>query len=225
MAPVFTAGLETGDLTEFTGSTGSPTSSTDQAREGSRSLKITAASTNVYKTLTGANVYYLRFYVYFLGLPNANTGQIIVARLCNVGTYLCGIQVYNSSGSVKWRGTTRENTVDVNTLSSGANVAAGQWYCVEMLCDCSSADGTADGNYRFYINGVEDTSLQRLNKDTDYTQVTRAYLGAYISNTDPDTFYIDSIVVDTSYIGPIPSGPKKGNAHTIMMELLRRGDL
>jgi hypothetical protein len=75
------------------------------------------------------------------------------------------------------------------------------------MCDLSTADGTADGSYRVWINGTENADLTRTGKDTDYITVNRFYLGAYTGNTNPDTWYTDDAALDTVYIDLLETTP------------------
>jgi hypothetical protein len=86
-----------------------------------------------------------------------------------------------------------------------------QWMRFEIYCKQQSADNAGDGILRFWIDGhlkFEKTDMEWAEHAISAMMIG---FGHYITFPD-NTFYFDKIQIDTSYIGPAPSGPSQEEA-------------
>jgi len=152
------------------------------------------------KSFAATDLIYVRLYFNIATLPqNGAITRFLLIRSGNAEVGQIGL-ARSSGGVLYWTIRYRNNGV-VSTLSYSSLPYAGEWVCIEFLVDCSSANGQLDGNYRFYVNGVE--IWNALNVDTDATSVDSIRVGL-ISTTDGQTnsVYVDCVVVADTYIGP-----------------------
>ena len=177
--------------------------STDQARSGTKSLKLTDTDTTA---TSGANLVknfspaisgdvYTRFYVFFpTGFGSTNSGcRRRVLRLWTGSnraqmTFLDGAPVMEEVGN--WGAVT------------GSAVAENQWHCIEMHTAAPSASTLME----LWVDGVKNSSTLNgafgSGVTWDYMELGDVVLGGGTNGTG--TFYMDEVVVSNSYVDPLP---------------------
>ena len=194
-APIFSDGFESGNLTAWSGSLGSPTVQSSTVHSGAYALECSSSTGQyVYEDLSSADTLYLRVYVYFSSLPTSgnflsfsemkhadNDNDIVVA-------------VYNDSGTAEWA--IRHSPWGLPPQAeAGTGPVVGQWYAVELN---STLVGTTV-NSELFVDGVS-----VLNNTWDggssnpfvYVQTGGWNMSETLTN------YVDDVIVDSSYIGP-----------------------
>jgi PKD repeat protein len=201
----FSDGFESNDFSKWTSTGGTPTVIASPVHCGSYAMQSDITGDYARKRLTtDPNLSHHRLYVYFTDLPDSNGEDIRFMRITNnpSGSYIftLGIIYRSTSGKVDWYISTREASTEATTYYTPSTaLQTGRWYCVEVMCDMSSSDGTTDGNYELWIDGS--SIIKRNNKDTDYTNIGYLYVGS-INNDESKNVYIDCVVAANSYIGP-----------------------
>lgn len=192
---LFQSGFESGDFSEWTGTSGSPTIITDPVHHGNYAMKCDAVE-YVYKTFSGQPVIYHRFYVRTNALPGS--GQSLdFSRGVGANTQFgAGI---GYSGGAKWQAQYRSGTAWMR-INTDVPAQADTWYCVEIYWKY----GSTDGEYKLYINGTLAYSITNIDtsQNGDCTQIRNGIITSGVSAT----VIQDCIVVADTYIGPEPSG-------------------
>ena len=184
------SGFETGDLTEFISTAGSPTSATAAAKTGARGLRGTGgdvATIGFVGSLTDGSPYIFGFWARMSDATPSSVADLANVQTSSAGTE-SGIRI-NVSGQVKvvdaTGGVTGTTTISDNT-----------WYYFELFVDPDDA-----GDVELFIDGTSD-----LTDTGDYNQtsaVDRARLigfsgATHTSNIDIDGFYLLEDVTDAN---------------------------
>lgn len=128
-----------------------------------------------------------------------DTVQNKFLELRNGSTTLAYIGLRNVGGLHKWVLRYRNSSSESNSIETNVLPSEDSWYHVELMVNCSSADGTTDGAVNVWIDDVLlDCSVDNL--DTDYTQVSRLEAG----NANGESInFIDFVRVQDQYIGAV----------------------
>lgn len=208
--PIFSDGFESGDVDEWDSSNpqgGSllevqnSTKNTD-----TYALHCTMAAWNNYdnvqKDVTAQSTAYVRFYTFIHVMP-ASGQRIILSNFIGSTTAnnVAGVGIYNDGGTYKWDIYYSANGSQTDALLATPNPTTDNWYCVELKTVVSGTEG----EMRVYIDGsdlLDVTSADNNNEgNCRWLQSGINFTGG---GTESDV-YIDDVVVDTSYIGPLES--------------------
>jgi len=200
---IFINSFEEGDFSAWTSIVGSPVINDTDAYHGTYSSQYD--TDNEYALIDWTTIgfpteLYTRAYIKFDSLPGS--GQFIELaighRSGETGYYLGRLGVGYDTAP-RWRLDYRSAGSYSNTLSS-SGPTTGVWYAIELRSKASSADGELDGEYQVWVDGSELTDVAQTGIDTDSTSMWEVRAGQISSNAK--TFYIDRVVVSSSYIGP-----------------------
>ncbi len=198
---LFNNGFEEGDFSAWSGYFKETNSvlevTTDASHSGNYGMHGTTTGVSgnsmayVYKTTTSAATYYTRFYFYATSLP-ANEYQDLFYHYAGANLVMAGV----------CRSTTLQllmiDGAGYTEYSTGSyTFTTGQWYCVEF----ETAIGNP-GTASFWINGNLIGSVTGVNNaygNIDTVLIGSCYHGS--DGTGTFDFYIDDVVVDSSYIG------------------------
>jgi hypothetical protein len=182
--------------------------STDQARSGTKSLKLTDTDTTAtagayvrknFSPTIGGDVY-VRFYVFFpTGYGSTNNGcRRRFLRVLTGGQR--GQMSFHAYPSI----TPIMEEIGGWTSASGSAISENQWHCIEMHMTTPGATTLLE----FWIDGALNSTALLANFSSgsgawDYMELGDVVLG---NSTNPanTTFYIDETIVSNSYIGPLP---------------------
>ena len=149
--------------------------------------------------LTSSSVCYVRAYYRFVsGLPSSDGDIIIFGGLVsNDYNYGAFIRITRASGQLYWGIDHWENGIEQATYEvSPSNPTTDQWYCVEIKRDVAS------DTMQLWVDGTSKVSVSRsISGNTNEAQIGCGWK----SYSTPATMYVDSVIVDTSYIGPVTS--------------------
>ena len=167
-------------------------------------------------SLTSGSDYYLRaYYKLASGLP-ASDGDMMTMQGAMSNTYEYGAfcEIKRVSGQLYWGICHFENSVEQDTFeSTPSNPTTGQWYCIEIERDVSG------GLIRLWVDEVLKVSVSRsISGNNNLAEVGCGYKNFSGSTT----MYVDSVVVDSAYIGPISGDPTQGST-TIQGDLIVTG--
>lgn len=217
-AEVFSDDFESGDITNWTGTLltdGSVAAGASNPHHDTYGLNATINNDAVaghghqafvYKTVSNMNVAYLRAYVKFEDLPAASDTTVRTFLLYESGSSraMADAEVVVIGENLRWSMVYRASGAYVRAnASSGPTVNI--WYCIELMCDLSTADGTSDGAYQMWVDGVSVLSASSI--DTDTTHVETVYVGrgsgydGAFDATSAGTTYLDCVVLADSAIG------------------------
>lgn len=185
LMPLWCAGFETGDTSEFYDSNGANVSGT-YAKHGNYGMMVDVADRYVRYNLPGSSeIVYSRFWLSIRSLPGNNEWRdLCVFRDSSTSHFRFGY--WNDGGTYKWfmnTGTqdTYEQTVGTST-----------WYAVELMYD-AAAD-----SHKVWIDGTERMSTN----DAKTALIDRIYWGSYNNGTGfTGEKWWDSICVDSEEIG------------------------
>ena len=178
--------------------------STDQARSGSKSLKLTDTDS------TGVNGAYLlknfspaisgdiyaRFYVYLpSGYESANPGA--ARRILRTFSGSNRSQI-----SVRGGGQLIMEEIGAWGSVSGPSLSESAWHCIEM----HGTAPTATTLLEFWVDGVLNTAalMANFSASSTWDRVDLGDIGLGGGANGNGTFYLDEAVVSNSYIGPLP---------------------
>ncbi len=188
-----------------TGGGASITVQSTQVHHGTYAAEATRSAAEswavVYKELdSGQSILYHRAYVRFTATPaSGNFEQIMGIMDLGMTYHLATCELYNDSGTVKWRlHYFLDASADNYALSSTPTISTDQWYCIELYFKQSS--GSDDGEVKLYVDGTE--RISQTNLDNDSQSAQNSYCGIYSSATLDFTCYYDCVVVADTYIGP-----------------------
>lgn len=188
------SGFETGDFSEWTGTSGSGIYVQNNATyvySGSYSMKNNDTG-YVYKNITARDYAYARCYVNFVSFPYADYYAMNIIWFFPVYPATCGFHadvVYNETlGRVQWR---------IKDLHSGGNpenrsmeiVNTNQWYCVEVFFN-----NTSGSTQKLWLNG---SLFLTLNSVMPH-QTDQIRFGGH--QLDAEGYY-DNCVISDTYIG------------------------
>jgi hypothetical protein len=213
---IFSDGFESGDFSAWTGNyaSGATISATPgSAHQGTykatiAGLQYASNYAFVYKTLPSTYVdLYARAYVEIDSKPSTSNwydmGIDIDGNGYGIGYSLISKPIFNPNTN-KWGIRVFTGGTYVSYYESGTStVNAGEWYCVEQRTYVNST-----GFVTLWVDGI-----LKLNQTEFSTNEhgTAAYAFAGFRWVESDlasslTEYVDDFVVDTSYIGPEPTG-------------------
>ena len=177
--------------------------STDYARSGSKSLKLTdtdtTATTGAYLTKnfspTVSGDIYVRFYIFFptgFGTANAGCRRRVLRVYCggNRGqmSFQDGLPIMEEVGA--WGAT------------SGSAISENAWHCVEMHITAPTATTVLE----FWVDGVlhSPALIANFSASSTWDHVDLGDVGLGAGNNGAGTFYMDEAVVSDSYVGTLP---------------------
>jgi hypothetical protein len=177
--------------------------STDQARSGSKSLKLTDTDStgvngayltkNFSPTISGD--IYARFYVYLpSGYESANS--VASRRLLRI---FCGTN--RSQMSVRGSQLIMEE-VGAWGSAGGSTISESAWHCIEMHVTAPSATTLLE----FWVDGTLNSTalMANFSASSTFDHVDLGDIGLSGGTNGNGTFYLDEAVVSNSYIGPLP---------------------
>jgi hypothetical protein len=190
-------GVETNDYSAWTGTSGTaPAIVSSIAHSGTYSIEIDATAEYAYKSYTAGNDLYYQWWINLDDYPTNNWEYILFGNVLgnagSVGLLKVGV-IKNGAGANIWYMKYKNNTVET-TKYSATTYSSGNWYQFVAYVNCSSSDGTYDGGYQFYVDGVELTDLAISNIDTDVTSSDRIFAG-YSFNGATELYHLDDILV------------------------------
>jgi len=145
---------------------------------------------------------YARGYCYIVdGLPlDDNNDDRLGLIAFEVGGQLqCTFRIHHSGGVDKFNIVGLNGTGSVQKSTDAVYPVEGRWYCLEFYI---KVHGTR-GEYRAWINGLEQLAITNLNTAFLGTGVSRVRFGlTYTSNVQHSVeVYYDSVVISTRYVG------------------------
>jgi hypothetical protein len=201
---IFSDGFESGDFTAWTGKVvvAGVTYAVSPADKytGTYSALATASSNGgynmYYKTITAANILYVRLYVKITASP------AVTAIFCLLEN--SGWGEHTGFGVTSTRALYEEwYTSSWQTATSATTLSTNTWYCIEFLFDKTNSQ------IKMWLDGSQVNDLtktgQSLVSTTDKVNVgLRGIRTSQMWRTC--TTYIDCVAIDSSYIGPESSG-------------------
>jgi hypothetical protein len=209
---LFQDGFESGDTSNWTkiskdnSAVCQVTNST--SNDGSYSLRVSTTIANswsyISKTLpTGQISFYFSWSMYFTSIPSRDSARLYFVRIKNSADQsLVSVDLnYYSTTGLRQRLLMYQPNIS-NEVA--ANITTGQWYSFEINYTVASVGGGAD----FWVNGVKTNSLSNVN-DTGLGQPITAQVGVYWGTGDMFGTYVDSCIIDSSYVivGTTPPPP------------------
>jgi len=190
---LFADGFESGDLSAWSGASGSPTVVGSPVHHGAYALECDASGEIVYQTgISGYATIHTRFYVQIDALP-ANGQSVKVAKATNTGLLaIWELYFIRSSGGVLM---IRFKSSVPSTLDQtfAFDYAVDTWYCFEVKYSQSAA-----GEYRVWLDGAE--ILSRTGVDTSGREFGRLELGIQWASYAVATYH-DCVVISETPIG------------------------
>jgi YHS domain-containing protein len=178
--------------------------STDQARSGTKSLKLTdtdstgingAYLTKNFSPAISGDIY-ARFYVYLpTGYEAANPGA--ARRLLRI---LCGSN--RGQISVKAGGQLIMEEIGTWGSVSGSSLSEAAWHCIEMHGTAPAATTLLE----FWVDGVLNSTalMANFSASSTWDHVDLGDIGLGGGANGDGTFYLDEAVVSNFYVGPLP---------------------
>jgi hypothetical protein len=152
--------------------------------------------------LTGQQTLYVRGYFYFNSLSIASGNA---ERLCRVKSSVFGSTAFlglaNNSGTMEFYIQDAANSSW--TYDTADNVTTGTYYSVEMKVYVGV--GATDGDVVLWVNGVQRAERTGMNLK-QYGNSNEVQLGCVVIGGSGNVavhLQLDSVVIDSSYIGPI----------------------
>ena len=179
--------------------------STDYARAGTKSLKLTDSdTTNSYgaclvKTFspTISNGIYVRFYVY---LPSAYVSANNGAASRRLLRVFCGnnrgqMSLYSGARPMMEEVARGVLHVDPSSLSSDA------WHCIEMYMATPSSSTAM----QYWVDGTSTGTLNgSFSGSTAYNRIEFGDVSVGSGTNATGTFYLDEVIASDTYNGPLP---------------------
>jgi len=192
---LFSDGFESGDFSAWTGTSGSPSITTDPVHHGTYAMQVDAAYEYVKKILSEQSIIYYRFYFRITALSSMEIA------LVTTGSSTIGTLQILSGGNIRY---TYRNGSSTEYLPSyggyAANLQTNTWYCLEIK---HTIDGS-NGEVQFWLDKTSCGSASGLDTD-NYGNVTQVILGRYYGS-GTCTVTADCVVVADTYIGPEEEG-------------------
>jgi len=190
MTIYFSDDFETGDMSKWTATEGTPDVVSTISYQGSYCCRIDAdnegARYNLGQTLS---ICFLKANVYFDNLLTVNAYRTYILRIGQDATYwgypLIGM-IYNNNGTVVWG--LRDDYYNNQWLST-VQVQTHKWYEVQL---------EYSGTPALYVNGT-----QVITGTSKPPKCTRIGIGG--SNAERITFYIDNVIVSNTLIASVYS--------------------
>jgi|GEM_PF-6662501 len=212
-SPLFSDGFESGNFAGWnnglnTAANGTGNVTTAMPKEGLYAANLSQASQSgsyarVDESLsTAQQTLYLRAYFYFNSLSIASGNA---ERLCRVKSSVYGSTAFlglaNNSGAMEFY--IQDATNSTWTYDTVDNVVTGTYYSVEMKVYVGV--GAADGDVVLWVNGMQRAERTGMNL-VQYGNSNEVQLGCVViggSGNVAVQLQLDSVVIDSSYIGPI----------------------
>jgi len=211
-APIFSDGFESGNLNNWTPFSGMLFIDSQTVNRGVYSAQciISGSTENLYFHVLDSPLSTIDFreYVYVNSTVNPSTsgdyyqvGGFSSTLGGNMGNG--GIFVFNSGGTLYWGLYYRNNGTFYQAISSSA-VSTG-WCYVEMQY-VSSSGSSSNGEEHLWLNGVDIRDVTGIsNNDRNLANAVIGGSQKVTYSVDTWNYYIDDVVVSSSYIGPTPS--------------------
>lgn len=181
---VFQTGGETGNVTDFLHTSGSPLNSSQEANTGNRSINMGVGSTGLGLDVTGVSKLRVGFFHTHESVQRlGSTGEMLfIVRFNNIAGDIYGIGLEPSSGNLAY-------------YADGALLGAQSGYQLGFYdADVYKHMGLfaeQGGTISFYIDG------RRVIEQTLPSGMTDFFIGTRISPTGWETHWIDDIYIDT----------------------------
>jgi len=158
---------------------------------------LISTSAYVYKDIPSSyTTISLRFYVYLLTY-NAPTQphETYLGTISNEGNLLAQIGLTGAAGNLFLLA--QGNILDASSMTLSLNM----WHCIEI----QRVQHSTEGEYHVWVDGSEVEDLAHTHLDTSTYSADRVYVGNYhgCAYHPPNfvVFYLDCVVVSSSYIG------------------------
>ncbi len=200
---LFSDGFET-DYTPWSfnqhGTNGTIGTDTTTKHVGAKSSKHVLSADYDYsravKTGFNAAALYDRIYFYTDALPDTNK-HFEILRWDNSGwSNIVGLRVVDVSGV---KGVQVNNAIASETYTANFAFANSAWYCLDLWVQI----GAATGACKVWVNGGS-ALIDQSSKNFGTSNLDVLHVGQLFGYAG--TVYIDDVVVDSSYIGPLASG-------------------
>jgi len=195
---LFSDGLESNDYSAWTSTGGAPATVASPVNSGSYASSMATTGKYAEKTGISGNTIYYRAYVRLNAVAPAGK-ECRVMALFGGGNILWYLNFQKTSGGIL-----RLHLYQANPAHSDYyyfNWAADTWYCLEV----KFVRDATNGEYRVYVDGTE--RITRTGLDTT-RGLAPSKIRIYQTSTYTVTVYHDDVVVDTAYIGPLPSSAR-----------------
>ena len=197
---IFSAGFETGDTSEFTGTAGTtPTVQTSIIHSGNYALNCSTVSTqtsDIYETFGSSySAVNARAYFYFITLPTPYETTALMETFDAASNEQNGVSIYNNGGTMQWIFAVT-NSTDTNYLTAvSATINPYQWYCIEF----STQQGTNS------IATLLVDNIVLVNKTGTLSNNPASIDIGIVSDTisEQHNLIVDDVKISTSSIGPI----------------------
>ena len=215
-AVIFEDGFESGDYSNWTGNSTTEgatiSASTAIAKVGSYSSYHTiddlSDQSYAYKTITDSAEIYCGSYVYIDTFgATGSTHAIYLSK--GKGDYKerwrLGIEGTNRSLKLKYY---TGSTPNVTAVTSSTTLNLDTWHWLEIYFKQNTT--ASNGQFLVYLDGTAVSDLNFTGVDTadyDVDMITSGTIYGYGTGL-PATFYIDRVIANTSYIGPLSADPE-----------------
>jgi len=201
-ASIFSDGFESGDLSQWSGTSGTISVVSAQAHHGTRSVTYsTSPSGFCFKDFSLVDETYARCYVRFSSLPSSGFSSEFFSLYTSGWSWRAGVAVGYHGG------TPRFDLVDwnYNFLDSGSpNLVVGKWYCIEV-----SFKRGAAGWAKLWVDDVLKVNVPG---DTSaLSQSNRLVIGTFTWFGASYTAFSDCVVVADAPIGMEAVAPTFSN--------------
>jgi hypothetical protein len=225
LSNAFRSGFETGDFSEWTSTTGTPTVQTTQKNSGTYAMKADpAVSEYVSKTLAssyGSGTLFWRFYIRPLAFPSSDN-QPIFRNLSSFGTSGAAVNL-DTDGTVDLN-----NDVAATSAAGAVALSLNTWYRFELRHLLSDTVGELE--LRIYL-GENTTALETLSLGAQDTMPAPSNINSFeVGNrfgAGTLDIYIDDVGVndssggsDNSWLGPVAAAPEPETTNLLPAALL-----
>jgi hypothetical protein len=188
-SPVFSDGFESADFDSWSLTVGSPSAVNSTSHHGIYSAQFTDQYDYIVKDGLSGNVTYSRAYMKVGAQPTSGQSAILFVGSDSVGTWLCGVEYQNSSGTLGlmlWE--TSNWNADFYPISLDQN----SWHCIETKFETTGASSQAT----LYVDGIERCSVGG-DSSSQLAQVRYGIVDASCTVT----VNVDCVSVSESYLG------------------------
>lgn len=206
---------------EFTGEIkagdGEGTVETLHPQRGTKNAKFSASQAGskayAYKTIADQTEVYGRAYVQFSAFPSADTKRTMLLNLKDNADAIdaCFLDIYNDSGTLKWRLTYGTDAGMVTAQYDGAlqPPALNVYFCFEIYYKRATSNVASDGKVKLWVNGDLLINLSNIDNYDDVPKTDQFQVGNLYQNWAAALdVYADCCVVDSSHIGILASKRK-----------------
>jgi len=230
---VFSSGFETGDFTDFSElypEYNYPIVTQDNAYNGRYKSEFDGDGQYAEKTFTSIHDGYYQTSVMWIENPIGGIGSDNAISMLTIGvkdvSYIARMGIYGDYGNIEvgkehivWYVQVRHDGDfdDIKYIgASYMDIVPFKWYNIGIHAHMSTSDGTEDGSYTFYVNGVTLTSHTISGEDTDYTYVNAIRIERQISGAVYGINYFDDVsVTDSGFLDKEGLFEEDFNNHTI----------